>query len=137
MTLIYCFVQAEVFNGFRDREGSFRNELCRDIRGLIELYEASQLVIDGEDVLDEAREFSSQSLKKWQMAKVDLFSERAISNTLDQPSHKSLSRFTARNLLGTDFQVTNGWINILQELAKMDFGLVQSLHQNEIAHISR
>ncbi|KAA3478840.1 (3S,6E)-nerolidol synthase 1 [Gossypium australe] len=131
------FVPAGVFNRFRDREGSFRHELCRDIKGLMELYEASQLGIDGEDVLDEAREFSSQSLKKWRMAKVDLFSDRAIRNTLDQPFHKSLSRFTARNLLGTDFQGTNGWINILQELAKMDFNLVQSLHQKEIAHISK
>ncbi|MBA0811887.1 hypothetical protein Gohar_025901, partial [Gossypium harknessii] len=130
------FVPAGVFNRFRDREGSFRHELCRDIKGLIELYEASQLGIDGEDILDEAREFSSQSLRKWRMAKVDLFSDRAIRNTLDQPFHKSLSRFTARNLLGTDFQGTNGWINILQELAKMDFNLVQSLHQKEIAHIS-
>ncbi|TYJ12979.1 hypothetical protein E1A91_A10G019600v1 [Gossypium mustelinum] len=130
------FVPAGVFNRFRDREGIFRHELCRDIKGLIELYEASQLGIDGEDVLDEAREFSSQSLKKWLMAKVDFFSDRAIRNTLDQPFHKNLSRFTARNLLGTDFQGTNGWINILQELAKMDFNLVQSLHQKEIAHIS-
>ncbi|KAH1048650.1 hypothetical protein J1N35_039434 [Gossypium stocksii] len=131
------FVPAGVFNRFRDREGSFSHELCRDIKGLIELYEASQLGIDGEDILDEAREFSSQSLKKWRMAKVDHFSDRAIRNTLDQPFHKSLSRFTARNLLGTDFQGTNGWINILQELAKMDFNLVQSLHQKEIAHISK
>ncbi|MBA0569524.1 hypothetical protein Golob_003245 [Gossypium lobatum] len=135
--LIYCFVHAGVFNRFRDREGSFRHELCRDIKGLIELYEASQLGIDGEDILDEAREFSSQSLRKWRMAKVDHFSDRAIRNTLDQPFHKSLSRFTARNLLGTDFQGSNGWINILQELAKMDFNLVQSLHQKEIAHISK
>ncbi|KAG4124068.1 hypothetical protein ERO13_D10G017700v2 [Gossypium hirsutum] len=130
------FVPAGVFDRFRDREGSFRHEHCRDIKGLIELYEASQLGMDGEDILDEAREFSSQSLRKWRMAKVDLFSERAIRNTLDQPFHKTLSRFTARNLLGTDFQGTNGWINILQELAKMDFNLVQSLHQKEIAHIS-
>ncbi|KAK8618336.1 hypothetical protein V6N13_132330 [Hibiscus sabdariffa] len=42
----------------------------------------------------------------------------------------------ARKLLATDFRGTNGWINILQDVAKMDFNLVQSLHQKEIAHVS-
>ncbi|XWS12765.1 hypothetical protein CRYUN_Cryun37aG0118400 [Craigia yunnanensis] len=129
------FVPAGVFNRFKDREGSFRRELGRDIKGLMELYEASQLGIDGEDILDEAREFSSQTLKKWRTAEVDHFSGRVIRNTLDQPYHKSLSRFTARNLL-SDFKGTNGWINVFQELAKMDFNIVQSLHQKEIVRIS-
>ena len=82
----------------------------------MELYEASQLGINGEDILDEAREFSSQTLKKWGTAEVDHFSGKAIRNTLDQPYHKSLSRLTARKSL-TNFQGTNGWINNLQELS--------------------
>ncbi|XP_022777388.1 (3S,6E)-nerolidol synthase 1-like [Durio zibethinus] len=129
------FVPAGVFNRYKDREGSFRHELGRDIIGLMELYEASQLGIKGEDILDEAREFSSQILEKWRNAEVGLLSGGVIRKTLDQPYHKSLSRFTARNLL-TNFQGTNGWINILQELAKLDFNMVQSLHQQEIVRIS-
>ncbi|KAK8618335.1 hypothetical protein V6N13_132329 [Hibiscus sabdariffa] len=130
------FVPAGVFNRFKDREGSFRHELCRDIKGLIELYEALQLEIDGEHVLDEAREFSSDTLKKWKNIKVGHISGSAIINTLDQPFHKSLSRLTARKLLTTDFRGTNGWINILRDVAKMDFNLLQSLNQKEIAHVS-
>lgn len=126
-----------MFNRFKDRKGSFRHELGKDIKGLLELYEASQLGINGEDILDEAKEFSSQTLKKWvTAAQVNNFSGKAIRNTLDQPYHTSLSRFKARDML-TNFQSTNGWINILQELAKMDFNLVQSLHQKEIARISK
>ncbi|KAK8607879.1 hypothetical protein V6N13_023324 [Hibiscus sabdariffa] len=83
-----------------------------------------------------AREFSSDTLKKWENTKVGHISGSAISNILDQPFHKSLSRLTARKLLTTDFRGTNGWINILQDVAKMDFNLVQSLHQKEIAHVS-
>ncbi|KAK6264856.1 hypothetical protein SCA6_020290 [Theobroma cacao] len=129
------FVPAGVFDRFKDREGSFRNELRRDIKGLMELYEASQLAVEGEDILDRAKEFSSQALKTWQSRELDRFSERVIKTTLDQPYHKSLSRFTARNLL-TNVQGTNGWINVLQELAKMDFNIVQSLHQEEVVRIS-
>ncbi|XVE51207.1 hypothetical protein DITRI_Ditri02bG0021100 [Diplodiscus trichospermus] len=129
------FVPAGVFNRFKGMKGSFRHELGGDIKGLMELYEASQLGIDGEDILDEAREFSSQTLQKWGTAEVDHFLRKPIRNTLDQPYHKSLSRFTARNLL-TNFHGTNRWIDILQELAKMDFSIVQSLHQTEIVRIS-
>ncbi|XVF87632.1 hypothetical protein PTKIN_Ptkin18bG0135700 [Pterospermum kingtungense] len=130
------FVPAGVFNRFKDRKGSFRHELSRDIKGVMELYEASELGINGEDILDEAREFSSQILREWGAAEVNHLSGKAIRDTLDKPYHKSLSRFTARDLLTTNFQSTNGWINILQELAKMDFNIVQSLHQNEIVRIS-
>ncbi|XP_017979007.1 PREDICTED: (3S,6E)-nerolidol synthase 1-like [Theobroma cacao] len=129
------FVPAGVFDRFKDREGGFRNELRRDIKGLMELYEASQLAVEGEDILDGAREFSSQALKTWQSRELDQFSGRVIKTTLDQPYHKRLSRFTARNLL-TNYQGTNGWINVLQELAKMDFNIVQSLHQTEAIRIS-
>ncbi|XP_021294536.1 (3S,6E)-nerolidol synthase 1 [Herrania umbratica] len=129
------FVPVGVFDKFKDREGSFRNELRRDIKGLMELYEASQLGVEGEDILDRAKEFSSQALKTWQSRELDQFSGRVIKTTLDQPYHKSLSRFTARNLL-TNVQGTNGWINVLQELAKMDFNIVQSLHQKEVVCIS-
>ncbi|KAK6283657.1 hypothetical protein POUND7_002609 [Theobroma cacao] len=124
-----------VFDRFKDKEGSFRNELRRDIKGLMELYEASQLAVEGEDILDGAREFSSQALKTWQSGELDQFSGRVIKTTLDQPYHKSLSRFTARNFL-TNFKGTNEWINVLQELAKMDFNIVQSLHQTEVVRIS-
>ncbi|GMI77555.1 terpene synthase 14, TERPENE SYNTHASE 14 [Hibiscus trionum] len=130
------FVPAGVFNRFKDREGGFRQELCRDIKGLVELFEASQLEIDGEHVLDEAREFSSKALKKWENTKTDHISGRVIINIPDRPFHKTLSRLTARQLLTTDFRGTNGWINILQDVAKMDFNLLQSLHQKEIAHVS-
>ncbi|XWS19493.1 hypothetical protein CRYUN_Cryun31cG0020800 [Craigia yunnanensis] len=84
--------QEGVFNRFKDRKGSFRHELGRDIKGLMELYEASQLGIDGEDFLDEAREFSSQILKKWGTAEVDHFSGKAIRNTLGHHLyHKSIT----------------------------------------------
>ncbi|XVE51208.1 hypothetical protein DITRI_Ditri02bG0021200 [Diplodiscus trichospermus] len=74
--------------------------------------------------------------EKWGTAEVAHFLGKAVRNTLDQPFHKSLSRFAARNLLN-NFHGTNGWINILQELAKLDFNIVQSLHQTEIVPISK
>ncbi|TKY66666.1 terpene synthase 13 [Spatholobus suberectus] len=58
------FVPAEVFYTFTNKDGKFNPKLGENINGMIDLYEASQLGIPGEDILDEAGEFSCQILKE-------------------------------------------------------------------------
>ena len=47
-----------MLNNFKIKEGKFKQNLREDIRGLMGLYEASQLSI-GKDILEEAGNFSS------------------------------------------------------------------------------
>ena len=132
---------SDIFNKFKDKKGNnFKTELGKDINGLMELYEASHLSIEGEDVLDEANIFSSQLLTASMTCLGDDHRRaRAIANTLAYPCHKTLAKFTAKNLFGTTshFESANGWINVLQELAKYEFIQVQSLHKGEILQISQ
>ncbi|KAK7836595.1 (3S,6E)-nerolidol synthase 1 [Quercus suber] len=60
-------------------------------RGLKGLYEASQLSIEGEDILDEAGEFSRQYLTEW-ATHLDHQEVILITDTLKNPHHKSLAR---------------------------------------------
>ena len=99
------------------------------------LYEASQLNIEGEDILDEAGNFSEQLLNA-RVRHLDESQVRVVGNTLRNPYHKSLARFMAKNFFG-NFQQKNGWPNDLELLAKMDFNMVQSMHQKEIVQISK
>ncbi|TKY59378.1 (3S,6E)-nerolidol synthase 2 [Spatholobus suberectus] len=129
------FVSADVFDKFRNKEGKFNPKLGENIQGMIDLYEASQLGIAGEDILAKAGEFSGQVLK----AKVDCINNheaKFVKRTLDHPFHKSLPMFTARNFFG-DFHGTNVWLGSLKEVAKMDFSLLQCLYHREIAQISK
>nr|ADD81294.1 linalool synthase [Actinidia arguta] len=128
-------VPADVFNNFRDKEGRFKSELSRDIRGLMSLYEASQLSIQGEDILDQAADFSSQLLSGW-ATNLDHHQARLVRNALTHPYHKSLATFMARNF-NYDCKGQNGWVNNLQELAKMDLTMVQSMHQKEVLQVSQ
>ncbi|KAI3676733.1 hypothetical protein L1987_86346 [Smallanthus sonchifolius] len=57
-------VSADVFKLLKGKNGQFVETLKHDIRGLMELYEASQLCIEGENILDEAATFSSHILQK-------------------------------------------------------------------------
>ena len=54
-----------MFDKFRDRDGRFSDNIKGDITGILSLYEASFLGIQGEDhVLEEARSFSTIYLNK-------------------------------------------------------------------------
>ena len=104
----------ELFNNLKDKERKFKSSLGGDIKGLKGLYEASQLSIEGEDILDEVGEFSRQYLTEW-ATHLDHQQVILITDTLKNPHHKSLARFTTKNI-----QRINKWINVVQELAQID-----------------
>ncbi|TKY71583.1 (3S,6E)-nerolidol synthase 1 [Spatholobus suberectus] len=129
------YVPAEVFGKFIDKEGKFNQKLGGNIKGMIDLYEASQLSIAGEDILDEAGQFSGLVLKE-KMACLHDHEAKFVRKTLEHPFHKSLAIFTAQDFFG-DFHGMNGWLGSLKEVAKLDFSLLQRLHQQEIIQISK
>ncbi|CAL5356722.1 unnamed protein product [Camellia sinensis] len=88
-----------VFKKFMDEMGNLRSYLGEDTKGLLYLYEASYLSIDGESLLDEARDFTTRNLK-----------ENLKKKDIDQ--------------------------NLAMLLAKLDFNMVQAIHQQEVKQIS-
>ncbi|KAG7970212.1 hypothetical protein I3843_07G071400 [Carya illinoinensis] len=128
------YVAPDVFNKFKDEEGKFNKELSEDIEGLMALYEASQLNVEGEDVLDEAGKFCEQLLNAWEKDGENINHTRVVRNTLEHPYHKSLACFMAKEFFDNS---QGGWLNDLLQLAKMDFNMAQSMHEKEIAQISK
>lgn len=101
----------------------------------MELFEASQLSLEEEYILDEAEDFSRQHLNVW-LEHLDGDQARLVQNTLEQPYHKSLARLTAKNFLH-NFPEAKGWVKVSQELARMEFKRVHSIHQHEIYKVSK
>ncbi|KAA8515440.1 hypothetical protein F0562_018949 [Nyssa sinensis] len=128
-------VLADVFNIFRGKDGVFKEKLSTDIKGLMGLYEASHLSMEGEEILDEAANFSSRHLNAWVTNLGDHHQARIVRTTLQYPYHKSLARFTGKSFL-RDFKGTNEWENLLRELANLDCQLLQSIHQKEMLQVS-
>ncbi|WCJ36996.1 (3S 6E)-nerolidol synthase 1 chloroplastic [Euphorbia peplus] len=110
-----------VFKKFTAKNGKFRRELTADIGGLTELYEASQLSVPGEEILDEAAVFSGRFLAGDQ--------GRIVADALNFPVHRSFRRPAAG-----DFG--NGFEDIFKQLGLFDFNMIQSFHQQEISQIS-
>ncbi|KAK2990975.1 hypothetical protein RJ640_005457 [Escallonia rubra] len=130
-------VSAAVFGNFKDKEGNFDAKLGEDTRGLMGLYEASQLRIEGEDILEEAANFSSQLLNRTFLELLlDHHQARIVRKTLEHPYRKSLARSTIKNFT-RDFDDINGYKSTLQVLANMEFDMVQTVHQQELFQVSR
>ncbi|XVF78406.1 hypothetical protein PTKIN_Ptkin14bG0129700 [Pterospermum kingtungense] len=54
----------EVFSSFMDEMGNFESGLCEDCKGLPSLYEASYLSLEGEVILDKAKDFTAEQLQQ-------------------------------------------------------------------------
>ncbi|RVW13889.1 (3S,6E)-nerolidol synthase 1 [Vitis vinifera] len=102
-------VPADVFNNFKNKEGKFKQNLSKDIKGLLGLYAASQLSIEGEDILEEARDSAAHSLTQgWNI------------------------------LITTKLQLSGiHWSIPIIRACQADFNMVQSIHQQELLQISK
>ncbi|QCD84253.1 linalool synthase [Vigna unguiculata] len=129
------FASQEVFEKFTNKEGKFKPELSENIKGMVDIYEASQLGITGEHILAEAEKFSGKVLKE-KVDCIDSHGDKLVKRTLEHPFHKSFALFTARNFLG-DFHNKNLWVSSFREIAKMNFSLLQCSYHREIDQISR
>ncbi|XP_039169735.1 (3S,6E)-nerolidol synthase 1 [Eucalyptus grandis] len=67
------YVPTDVFEYFKDKGKGFIMKLEGNVKGMMELYEASQMSIEGEDILDKAECFSSRWWKESGLGEVMKF----------------------------------------------------------------
>ncbi|XP_044495270.1 probable terpene synthase 6 isoform X3 [Mangifera indica] len=123
-----------VFNKFKDNNNMFKESLTKNIRGMLNLYEASHFRLHGEDILEEALEFTRANLK-FLADKSRPHLAKHILNALELPFHHGSPRMEARKFISfyeEDLEFRN---ETLLLFAKLDFNRVQLLHQQEIRHL--
>nr|QPL17968.1 terpene synthase [Lathyrus odoratus] len=127
------YIRPDIFNIFWDNKGKLKGTFCKEINGLVALFEASQLSIEGEDYLDSAGQLCCEYLNEWSLTFHNHVQVKFVTHTLMCPIHKTLSRFTP-----TIIQSQNlSWTNSLQQLSKIDSQMVSSLHLKEILAVSK
>nr|ADP37189.1 (-)-beta-bisabolene synthase [Santalum album] len=130
------FVPQEVFETLKDKSGKFKSQLCKDVRGLLSLYEASYLGWEGEDLLDEAKKFSTTNLNNVKESISSNTLGRLVKHALNLPLHWSAARYEARWFIDEYEKEENVNPNLLK-YAKFDFNIVQSIHQRELGNLAR
>ncbi|KAJ9671958.1 hypothetical protein PVL29_025552 [Vitis rotundifolia] len=127
-------VSCDLFYNFKDNEGNFKESLISDVRGMLSLYEATHFRVHGEDILDEALAFTTAHLQSATKYSSNPLAEQVV-HALKQPIRKGLPRLEARHYFSV-YQTDDSHNKALLKLAKLDFNLLQKLHQKELSDIS-
>lgn len=109
--------------------------IIKDVRGLLSLYEASHVRVHDDKILDEALFFTTTHLN----AVVDELSSPLadqVAHALHQPLHKGMPRVESRHYISI-YEKDASHNKTLLKFAKLDFNLLQALHQKELKDLTR
>ncbi|KAM3282940.1 hypothetical protein P3S67_026585 [Capsicum chacoense] len=128
-------ISLKIFSKFLDRNGKLKESLASDVLGLLSLYEASHVRIHGEDILEDALAFSTIHLES---AAPHLNSplREQVMHSLEQSLHKGIPRIETRFFISI-YEKKKIKNDMLLRFAKLDFNLLQMLHKQELAEVSR
>ncbi|KAB1205568.1 Myrcene synthase, chloroplastic [Morella rubra] len=129
-------VPQEIFNIFKNEKGTFKACLIEDIEGLLCLYEASFLLIEGESILEEARDFATKQLEEYVEENKDGNLSAMVSHALELPLRWRMPRVETRWFIN-EYRRKEDMNPILLELAELDFNMVQAAHQEDLKDASR
>ncbi|KAL9416404.1 hypothetical protein AB3S75_039572 [Citrus x aurantiifolia] len=133
----------ETFSRFMDEKGSFKlSSHSDDCKGMLALYEAAYLLVEEESsIFRDAIRFTTAYLKEW-VVKHDIDKNddeylcTLVKHALELPLHWRMRRLEARWFIDV-YQSGPDMNPILLELAKLDYNIVQAIHQEDLKYVSR
>ncbi|KAM3244660.1 hypothetical protein ACQJBY_056146 [Aegilops geniculata] len=129
------WVSPDVFNKFKGKDGSFDKDITNDPKGLLSLYNAAYLSRHGESKLYEAISFARHHLESMRRCLEFPLSEQ-VKRNLEIPLPRSLKRMDAPYYIA-EYEQDRACNPSMLELAKLDFNLLQHLHQRELKNFCR
>nr|QYL01201.1 terpene synthase 11 [Stevia rebaudiana] len=132
-------IPQEIFNDNIDENGVVKGHLHEGIVSMLNLYEACYHSVEDESILDNARIFTEKYLKQAIQNDIDdKYNASLINRALVFPLHWMPPRVEAKWFIDV-YEKRNGINNnpMVLELAKLDFNMVQAVHQEDLKNASR
>nr|AAS18603.1 taxadiene synthase [Taxus x media] len=146
-------VSSDVLNNFKDENGRFFSSAGQthvELRSVVNLFRASDLAFPDEGAMDDARKFAEPYLRDALATKISTNTKlyKEIEYVVEYPWHMSIPRLEARSYIDsydddyvwqrkTLYRMPSLSNSKCLELAKLDFNIVQSLHQEELKLLTR
>ncbi|NP_001311620.1 5-epi-aristolochene synthase 2-like [Capsicum annuum] len=129
-------ISLKIFSKLQDENGKLKESLASDVLGLLSLYEASHVRTHGDDILEDALAFSTTHLES---AAPHLNSplKEQVTHALELSLHKGIPRAETRFFISSIYEKQETKNDVLLRFAKLDFNLLQMLHKQELAEVSR
>nr|QJF54219.1 terpene synthase 38 [Nicotiana attenuata] len=129
-------VPQEMFCTFMNKEVKFKPSLVVDTKGLLSLYEACYLSMEGESILEIARDFTTHYLTESLKKMTDQNLAEQVTHALEMPLHWRMQRLEARWFIEV-YHKRENMNPLLLELAKFDYNMVQATYLEELKQMSR
>ncbi|CAJ1978694.1 unnamed protein product [Sphenostylis stenocarpa] len=129
-------ISSDVFHKFKDQTGNFKESIVNDVQGMLSLYEAAQLRIHGEEILEEAYSFTLIQLTRSLTTKLSPFLSGLVHHSLEQSLRRGMPRLEAKYYISF-YQEDPSHDESLLTLAKLDFNMLQKLHQKEVSNATK
>ncbi|XP_071703503.1 germacrene A synthase short form-like isoform X2 [Rutidosis leptorrhynchoides] len=126
----------DVFNKFKDAgSGTFKSYITTDVKGMLSLYEAAQMRLRGESILDEAVTFVENQLKNV-VGTLEGDIARQVKQSLIRPCHKGMPMLEARLYLRNSEKECSTYGSLLK-LAKLHFNYLQLQQKEELRVVTK
>ncbi|PIA45591.1 hypothetical protein AQUCO_01600063v1 [Aquilegia coerulea] len=129
-------VSQDVFNKFKDEWGALKMCLCDDVKGMLSLYEASYLGLEGEDFMDELKAFTTKHLKALKGSTINPTLARKVVHSLEVPLHWRTPKLEARWYMEI-YEGEDNMVPTLLDLAKLNYNIDQATYQSETRNLTR
>ena len=103
---------------------------------MLSLYEATQLSFHGEEILQEAYSFTLTQLTESLTTKLSPFLSGLVHHSLGQSLRKGMPRLESRYYISF-YQEDPSHNERLLTFAKLDFNMLQKLHQKEVSNVTK
>ncbi|KAF8086177.1 hypothetical protein N665_0633s0028 [Sinapis alba] len=129
-------MSCDVFDRFKGEDGKFKESLARDVRGMLQLYEASHFGVPSEDIMDEALTFTQHHLGSLtgQETSPNLFKQ--IQHALYRARYHSIEIVVARQYISF-YDQEEGHDKTLLKFAKLNFNFCQMHYIKELKIITK
>ncbi|GAA0147084.1 hypothetical protein LIER_36448 [Lithospermum erythrorhizon] len=131
-------ISSGVFERFKKSDDQFSEILKSDTSGLLALYEASYWRTHGEEILEEAFQFTTPLLELFvaQNSSNDSFLATQVAHSLKQPLHRGVPRVEMWHFIFI-YEESDMKNDTFLRFAKLDFNMLQILHKKELHQLSR
>ncbi|KAM3320960.1 hypothetical protein P3S67_008162 [Capsicum chacoense] len=130
------YISCDAFRKFTDDQGNFKKELVNDLHGMLSLYEAVQFRVHGEEILDEALNFTTTQLKLFLPKLNNSQLAQQVSNALKFSIKDGMVRVETRKYISFYQENHESCNQVLLNFAKLDFSILQKLHKKELCDIT-
>lgn len=119
-------------------ENGLLKKITLNIKGMLELFEASNLALEGEHILEEAKSHTFETLKSISISDLDDDCEAAklVAHSLEVSLQWRVHWFDVRWQINA-YEKDKNMNNVLLQLAKLNFNVVQAIHQKDLKESSR